>query len=286
MALTERHLVRIYLRLVSMTHEHASESHHTDTRQTVTHINETHAPARPRWGWTIPLAGFSVVLIALVSLLVDKVHPWFQPLDDAIRAKVGVGPDSSSYQWFWPWTLQHVGDTLGAIVVALIVVMVQVVFKRWRHAIYLALALGLGAGLVTQIIKKSVTRARPSADEAQGLYASLFHVDLGSFPSGHSAAAGVFAVAIFFVIPQTMKRLRTAWIVFAVIYVASMMWQRILTNAHWFSDTVSGVCLGASAALILWWALMPWLHHDNTQPKNATKGIVEKLEGHNVETRD
>ncbi len=243
-------------------------------------------PARPRWALWIPLAAFGVVLIALISLLVDKQNPWFRPLDNAIRSAVGVGPDSSQYQWFWPWTLQHVGDTLGAIVVALIVVMVLVVFKRWRHAIYLAASLALGAGLITQIIKKAVVRERPAADEAAGLHSSLFHVDLGSFPSGHSAAAGVFAVAIFFVIPPTMNRLRTAWIIFAVIYVASMMWQRILTNAHWFSDTVSGVCLGAGAALLLWWALIPWLDHDNTRPKNAAKGIVEKLEGHSIDTRD
>jgi membrane-associated phospholipid phosphatase len=69
-----------------------------------------------------------------------------------------------------------------------------------------------------------------------------------SFPSGHAVAGAATAVALVLVVlPPGSARRR--WELAAMAFAFVMAMSRVYLNAHWFSDVVAGVLLGAGLAL-------------------------------------
>ena len=69
-----------------------------------------------------------------------------------------------------------------------------------------------------------------------------------SFPSGHAVAGAATAVALVLVLlPPGPARRR--WEFAAIGFAFVMALSRVYLNAHWFSDVVAGVLLGAGVAL-------------------------------------
>lgn len=69
-----------------------------------------------------------------------------------------------------------------------------------------------------------------------------------SFPSGHAVAGAATAVALVLVV-LSPGRARRRWELAAVAFAFVMAMSRVYLNAHWFSDVVAGVLLGAGVAL-------------------------------------
>ncbi len=91
---------------------------------------------------------------------------------------------------------------------------------------------------VVQVLKNAFGRARPED--------IMVTIDTGSFPSGHVANAAVIAVALGVIVP-------VAWVwVLGALYTALMALSRTYLGAHWLSDTVGGVLVGAGVALMVW----------------------------------
>ena len=69
-----------------------------------------------------------------------------------------------------------------------------------------------------------------------------------SFPSGHAVAGAATAVALVLVLlPE--GRARRRWEIAAIVFAFVMALSRVYLEAHWFSDVVAGVLLGAGVAL-------------------------------------
>lgn len=225
------------------------------------------AAAVPRQPRTRGLLITGLILLVVVcaqamAVAANPNAPWTQGFDDAWRSMVGVSPESGAYTWFIPMFFQNLGQLPGFVACLLLLPIALAVIGRWRSALFV-LAVQLSApGLVSQLLKNTVNRPRPAADEAAGLFGPLFMVDHGSFPSGHAVSAGALAVILAALIPAVSRGARITILVIGLFLVVGMIWQRTLVNAHWVSDAVAGIFAGVGVALLLWWAFEPWLRRD------------------------
>ncbi|MGV8884546.1 MAG: phosphatase PAP2 family protein [Microbacteriaceae bacterium] len=129
------------------------------------------------------------------------------------------------------------GGWFGIFVVPIGIILIFLALKRRWASLYFLVATIVSAGLV-QILKTLIDRPRPED--------ILIAVDAGSFPSGHTANAATLAVALTLLLWRW-------WVAAAgAVYVVLMMVSRTYLGAHWVSDTVGGLVLGAAVAVILW----------------------------------
>lgn len=212
-----------------------------------------HAPTPVRISrrpW-IAAAVFALVAVALVGtvIVVDRARESF-----AFEA----GLMSALIDLRTPWltapalVLDRLGSGLvSGVIVPVVIAAALLVWRRPWAAGFFVVALLASSGL-TRLAKVVVGRVRPED--------ILVNPDFGSFPSGHSSNAAVIATALGLIFMRT-------WIwVAGAVYTVLMMLSRMYLGAHWLSDTVAGVLIGAAAALIVWAPFAYRLYRENRLP--------------------
>jgi membrane-associated phospholipid phosphatase len=121
------------------------------------------------------------------------------------------------------------------------------------EALYVLLSIFI-AGLVCDALKILLGRSRPQELFAHHLYGFYFlqtHASMWSFPSGHAVVVSSFAMAMSILLP------RLSWL-FAIIVLVICL-TRVVLTAHFVSDTLAGMYLGALVALLLFERMRLWL---------------------------
>ena len=171
--------------------------------------------------------GFGAVLVLALT-----VHPGATAadlLDPGIRAATA---------WLDP--VAAALNLLGQLPFWAALVLLQVALVRRRGWLALeVLAVSAAAEAVSAVVRLVVDRPRPELAHATDM------VIAAGFPSGHVARAVVFAATTLVVVPW-LQRHRGAWLVLAIALVALMADARLLVSAHYASDTLGGVLLGAA----------------------------------------
>jgi membrane-associated phospholipid phosphatase len=147
--------------------------------------------------------------------------------------------------------LSYAGHLVPIAVVAAVVALVA----RWRWGgwdlgLLLLTVLG-GASVVTGTIKLLTARTRPEEAVVETLSSA--------FPSGHAVrAAAVYGLIAWLVLQVTRRRwLRVLLAGLVVGAIALNAYARIALAAHWPSDVVVGVVLGAAWLTVSLWLLRP-----------------------------
>ena len=129
------------------------------------------------------------------------------------------------------------GGIFASLVVPILTIVALALFRRRWAALYYAIAAALSVTVV-QVLKTVVARPRPED--------ILVTSDFGSFPSGHSANAATIAVTLGIIFARTW-----VWVA-GSIYTLLMMLSRTYLGAHWISDTIGGLLIGAAVGVIVW----------------------------------
>jgi membrane-associated phospholipid phosphatase len=113
------------------------------------------------------------------------------------------------------------------------------ILRRFRHAIAFALTWAISEALMTAT-KGYLDRMRPPNP--------LLVTHGSSYPSGHAVAGAAIGISLVIAFIQAGPR-RRKWEWAAAVFAFAMGLSRVYLNAHWFSDALGGVLLGAGVAL-------------------------------------
>lgn len=136
-------------------------------------------------------------------------------------------------------TLNVLGGGVVTIPLRIAVSAWLIVKTRWRALAAWLLTWGV-AELTLSAAKGFFHRGRPLD--------SLVDTVGFSFPSGHAVAGAATAAALVLVLLPA-GRARRRWELAAVGFAFVMALSRVYLRAHWLSDVVAGVLLGAGVAL-------------------------------------
>lgn len=193
-------------------------------------------------GWSVVLLGAMVFVFAAVGR-----HP---PSSAPTTTLPFVGEfDLSVFHWMddirnevltlLARFLNVLGGGTVTIPLRIIVAVWLLIRTRWR-AFATWMITWAAAELIVTAAKAFFHRGRPPD--------RLVDVVGFSFPSGHAVAGAAIAVALVLVLmPPGPARRR--WELAAIAFAFVMAMSRVYLNAHWFSDVVAGVLLGAGVAL-------------------------------------
>lgn len=209
----------------------------TDMREPLTQLRALRFD-RSLWPRAALRLLIGAVITALVWLVLDaRVLAWAEYVqsdftEDCIRI------------------LNRFGGGMNPVMIVVFFLIAGIAYceRRWvSYAIAMGFA-GLGAGILAQIVKHLVGRARPE------LWLGPSHYAPGSstsFPSGHTV--GAFALAGVLVFASRSRTLRV--IAFALAFAVGF--SRILAFRHWASDVTASAVLGLVTAWLVTRAVIP-----------------------------
>ncbi|MGJ9413863.1 phosphatase PAP2 family protein [Aeromicrobium sp. CF4.19] len=202
-------------------------------------------PGRP--GILLVVLATLTTLLALLALAVGTGWEPLLDLDEEVAQ--GAYELSSGAPWL-VGLMEIVALVFGNWPIAgVLAVTAGIAFWRreWRIGAWVVLST-VAALLGNVLLKLLFTRERPFWDEP------LHEIGGYSFPSGHSAGAGLFVtVLVLLTIVQTGRGWRrrlliTLWVAVGILVAAS----RVLLGVHFLSDVTAGLAFGIVVTLALW----------------------------------
>jgi len=129
-----------------------------------------------------------------------------------------------------------------------IAVSIYLFIIRHRRMLLLFLAVVIGGGLLTFLIKELVDRPRPDYMSTLTLETS------GSFPSGHAALSTVVYLTIGVLLARTTakKRLKIYYMTVALAVTLLVGFSRVYLGVHYPTDVLGGFSAGFIWALLCW----------------------------------
>ena len=190
------------------------------------------------------------VTIVVGWLLTDAYAPNAVTRSDADVAQRLVDSRTAERDDLAHWGARLADTEIKIVVTAVLALGAIALWRRWNEALLLVAALVVEA---SAFVVASFVVGRPRPDVPQLLDSP---VD-SSFPSGHVAAATVYAVVIVIVFRHTRSVVaRVAVVVVCASLPLFVGWARMYQGMHYLSDVVAGALLGvATIALCAW--IMP-----------------------------
>ncbi len=127
-------------------------------------------------------------------------------------------------------------------------------YRRLAWTLAFVFAAVLLSGLVSDVIKVAVGRARPKLLAEAGFYGFVplnFRSDHQSFPSGHATTGAAVAFAVAWLWP--------AWRWPMMIFAAAVAASRVVIGAHFMGDVIAGLAIG----WVVTWGLREWFAGNN-----------------------
>lgn len=202
-------------------------------------------PTQSRFAWLHPKVYLGIH--GIVGLAISAACAWaFFWIADEFPEKAGLARlDAAIAGWLQVHGTERgesvfVGVSyLGAqVLIALLVVVAVVLIARrdWRHVAVLAVTCGGGA-LLNGALKAVFHRARPS-------FATEFSPSSFSFPSGHAMDSLIVYGLFAYWASRRLPRMRVPVFVGTALLVAAIGFARVYLGVHYLSDVIAGYTAG------------------------------------------
>jgi membrane-associated phospholipid phosphatase len=185
----------------------------------------------PRWWQMLLIVGVGVALV-----LGDRGDWDNQALRQIRQTDSEVLMQTAKSLSFW-------GDMVWSVILAMVLFVVGVVFgcPRWRQIAWVCLLAALTSGLVVNLFRPLLGRARPYSSLPTGFYGPHLKSEFHSLPSGHATSAFASAAAVAAASPLIG--------VPCLIFAGSVSWSRLQLNQHHPLDVMTGAALGTLIGL-------------------------------------
>ena len=201
--------------------------------------------------WPVVSGAAALALVVMLALVIFY-RETDKPFGFEIEFMAGLVASRADWLTVPALVLNAVGGgILSNLVVPAVIIGALLLFRRPWGAVYYVTA-AIASAMVTRLIKVLVGRERPED--------ILVTPDFGSFPSGHSSNAALVATALGIIFMRTW-----VWVAGAV-YTVLMMLSRTYLGAHWISDTIGGLLVGAGVAVIIWAPFAEKLYREHRMP--------------------
>jgi undecaprenyl-diphosphatase len=215
---------------------------------------DTHRSRKWDGAWPVRKREIGQLLLALAcvigvfSLIGLMYTDWFAPnaitrLDDRV-AEAAADNRTAFLTDAVPWVV-FPADTYTKIGISAVICLFFLWrWRRWYEAVYVALPLVFEAcAFITTT--HIVGRDRPQVERLLDSQVAT------SYPSGHAAAATVYAAVAVIVIRHTRSMpARLVAMALAVIVPLGVAWARVYQGMHFLTDVTAGIVLGAVSLTI------------------------------------
>ena len=134
--------------------------------------------------------------------------------------------------------ITQLGSTTFVIVAAIVLTIVEMRRRPSKWIIPFLLAVMVGEGVLTNLVKELLARARPTLNPTAHLLGP-------SFPSGHTATAAAFWAAAALLLGRGRSQRAHALLAGGAVAIAiAVACSRVFLDVHWFSDVLGGLALG------------------------------------------
>jgi undecaprenyl-diphosphatase len=213
------------------------------------------------------LAAVAVPFVLLLVLVEDK---WV-PLAEADRSARDTLHQYALDHSTFVTVMRVISDSGSSLAwqVVLGAVALWLLWRRlWRLAAFVVVT-GIGSSLLNTAVKAVVNRPRPLVDHP------LVHLPGASFPSGHAQAAMTgYLVLLLVFLPVVSPRWRRLAIAAAAIMVLAVAFSRVALAAHYVSDVVAGVVLGAAWTAAMTALFSAWRLQGGRPAGNVARGLA------------
>lgn len=225
---------------------------------------------------TVPRSPFFYIVVFVVCLTILQI---MLHLDPGVAFMAKAAP--SNVKWFFQaitdlgtsgWILVVTG--VGALALAMTNMpsaarATKVRRANWHGDLCFVFFTVAVTGVLANLIKNTIGRARPRHLETLGAYEfdfAAFTSSFASFPSGHSTTFGAFCACLCLLFP----RWTPVWVLVGVTGGIS----RIMVGAHYASDVVAGLLFGSVLTILF----ARWLsrRHVLFAPVRAGQGFVPR----------
>ena len=190
----------------------------------------------PRKSWLLWSAALAVAVYALMWIGYVWQWNWLTTVDSsALAALHRYGVAHPAWVTSWDVFCTVLGPTAFRLL-TLVVIVVALVRRNLRAALFLAISVELG-GLVTEIAKWAADRPRPAT--------AFVYAYSTSFPSGHAVGVTIGVLALLTVALPVVRRPLRGWLIaLGVVVVVAIGIGRVVLNVHHPSDVLAGWALG------------------------------------------
>lgn len=185
--------------------------------------------------------GAAAAFGAFAILTVFVVAVWTQPLDDAWNTAMGA--NEAAWLVGVAMLFHHVGAFPIAFPTVVVVAIGFLVMRRWWIA---------GAWVAMVAVSQILSRATKALVGRERPLDGLIYEPSAAYPSGHTMVSGVaMAVGLAVLLGILWPNRHRLFFAVGVVYAVLMAGSRTYLRAHWLTDVVGGLLLGAAIVLVV-----------------------------------